>query len=111
MVGLVEAMMAAAGVDRAQLEAAGELPGPGGSLLSWRYLTWADQHPVDRWDAPTSIIVGDADELLVPGSVERFAGRVGADVTTVAGGAHWLHQPAELESIARWEARVLEDLG
>ena len=111
MVGLVEAMMAEAGVNRAQLEVAGELPGPGGSVLSWRYLTWAERHRVERWDAPTSIIVGDADELLVPGSVERFAGRVGADVTTVAGGAHWLHQPAELESIARWEARVLEDLG
>lgn len=110
MVGMIEGMMAATGVARDQLEEAGELPGPGDNVLSWRYLRWAEEHPVDRWHAPTSIIVGDADELLMAGSVERFAGAVGADVTMVAGGAHWLHQPKELEVLARWEARALKGL-
>lgn len=103
MVGMIEQMMASASVTRDELESAGEIAAAGGAALSWRYLTWAEQNRAADWDVPTSIIVGENDELISRSSVEEFARRCGADVTTVPGGAHWLHLPHELDAIACWE--------
>lgn len=103
MVGMIEQMMASAGVTRDELESAGEISAAEGTVLSWRYLRWAEQHRFEAWDAPTSIIVGENDELIPRICVDEFARKFGADVRTVPGGAHWLHLPHELDAVARWE--------
>lgn len=109
MVAMVHGMMSAVDVGRGDLEAAGELPGPNGTTLSWPYLRWAESHVVMEWSVPTSIIVGDRDELLPTGSVEAFANRFRADLTIVPGGGHWLHLPSELSALAEWEATWLNN--
>lgn len=110
MVGLIEQMLRQEGVSREELAEQGEIRTDSGAL-SWRYLTYAEDHGVRSWSVPTSIIVGERDELLPREAVDAFCRRFGADLTVVEGGAHWLHEPGELDAVARWEAAALAPRG
>lgn len=110
MVGHIEQMMAKAGVNRVVLERADELPGPDGQPLSWRYLTWAEDHPFPRLDAQTAIIIGDGDELVGPEALADAEERLRARITTIPGAGHRLHTAEELAAVERWEVGVLRPL-
>lgn len=106
MVGMIERMLRQADVSREELAEQGEIRTDSG-VLSWRYLVYAENNSGLSWDVPTSVIMGERDELVPHKSVEDFCRRFSADLTVVSGGAHWLHAPRELAAVAAWEADVL----
>ena len=71
------------------------------------YYNWVVMNPVDRWDAPTYILRPDND-LVVSEAVGRdFISQHKCQITTMPGGEHWFHTPAQLAFLRTWEASVL----
>lgn len=53
---MIRDMMGWAGVTQEQLKEAREISTTFGETLSWKYLTYAEEHPITRWDSPTAIL-------------------------------------------------------
>ena len=100
---LIREMMGWAGVSREQLEEAGEIPTEFGETLSWRYLQYAQAHPITDWNTPTAILYAGRDGLTGRETVDRFVRRFGCELTVMEDGEHWFHTPEQLEVLARWE--------
>lgn len=105
---LIEKMMGWADVTPERLEREGEIPTELGEILSWRYYTYAREHPVTRWDSPTSLLFGEKDHLTGLETAQSFAERFHAHLQIRAGARHWFHTPEDLETLRAWEAARLK---
>lgn len=99
---LIETMMGWAGVTEARLKEEGQIPTDFGQTLSWEYLTYVRQHPVERWDVPTAILYAGQDHLVPRGVIDGFAARFGAKLTVMETGEHWFHTPEQLDVLQTW---------
>lgn len=102
MEALILRRMQEAGATEAQLQAAGEIPVPGGQDLSWRYLCWVRENPL-CWKTPVQLLYGSADGITTPGELERFRQQSGARLTIFEGGEHWFHTDLQLAVLHSWE--------
>ena len=100
---LILSMMQGAHVTEEQLKAAGEIPTEMGETLSWPYLCWVREHPL-QWHTPTQVLYGDKDALTSRTVMERFRRQSGAHLTILQGGEHWFHTPVQLAALESWEA-------
>ncbi len=101
---LITDMMRGAGVTEQELEARGEIAAGFGQTLSWRYLSWERQHPVQNWDCPTAILYAGHDNMTGRETAERFAADRGASLTVMENGEHWFHTPEQLAVLREWES-------
>ena len=62
---LIRDMMGWAGVTQEQLKAAGEIPTAFGETLSWKYLTYAAENRITKWNSPTAILCAGQDHLIL----------------------------------------------
>lgn len=109
MAELIRSMMGWAGVTEADLEARGEIATAFGETLSWRYWQYALDHPITRWDSPTAVLYGGADNLTPRRTAEAFVARFHADLTVMEDGEHWFHTPEQLDVLRRWTLTNLEE--
>ena len=98
---LIAGMMAAAHVTEAQLEREGTTPTGTGETLSWEYLRYVREHPVD-WRAPTHILYGGKDVLTPRETIRAFANAHGASLTVMENGEHWFHTPQQMRFLDNW---------
>ena len=82
---LILSMMQGAHVTEERLKAAGEIPTEMGETLSWLYLCWVREHPL-QWHTPTQVLYGDKDALTSRAVMERFRRQSGAHLTILQGG-------------------------
>ena len=99
---LIRDMMGWAGVTREQLQQAGEIPTAFGETLSWKYLTYAAEHRITKWDSPTAILYAGQDSLTSRETVDGFARRFGCAVTVMENGEHWFHTEEQLSVLDAW---------
>ena len=99
---LIQDMMGWAGVSREQLRQAGEIPTDFGETLSWKYLTYAEEHPITQWDSPTAILYAGKDHLTARETVDAFAKRFGCTVTVMENGEHWFHTEEQMAVLDAW---------
>ena len=99
---LITNMMQCANVTEEQLKAAGEIPTEMGETLSWPYLCWVREHPL-QWHTPTQVLYGDKDALTSRAVMERFRRQSGAHLTILQGGEHWFHTPVQMAAVQTWE--------
>lgn len=104
MEGLICAMMAASGVTETQLKREGAIPAASGEVLSWEYLRFVREHPVD-WHIPTHILYGGRDELTPCEAMRAFARRHNASLTVMPDGEHWFHTPEQMQFLDDWLRR------
>ena len=99
---LIRDMMGWAGVTQEQLWQAGEIHTAFGETLSWKYLTYAEEHPITRWDSPTAILYAGQDHLTERETVDAFAKRFGCTVMVMENGEHWFHTEEQLAVLDAW---------
>ena len=99
---LILALMQQAGVTEEQLHAAGEIPTDFGETLSWPYLCWVREHPL-QWHTPTQVLYGDKDALTSRAVMERFRRQSGAHLTIMEDGEHWFHTSVQMAAVQTWE--------
>ena len=102
MEALITNMMQYAHVTEEQLRRAGEIPTDLGETLSWSYLCWVREHPLN-WHGRTQVLYGDQDTLTSRTMIERFRQESGAHLTIMEGGEHWFHTPVQMAVLQTWE--------
>ncbi len=98
---LIDDMMQWANVTERELAEKGEIPTDFGETLSWAYLCYVREHPID-WRVPTRILYGAQDNLTSLETISAFAGRLGAELTVMPEGEHWFHTPEQMRFLDAW---------
>ncbi len=105
---LIRDMMGWAGVTQEQLQQAGEIPTAFGEALSWKYLTYAAEKRITKWDIPTAILYAGHDHLTARKTVDDFARQFGCTVTVMEYGEHWFHTEEQLAVLDAWLQKETE---
>ena len=98
---LIGDMMTWANVTEQRLEERRKIATDFGETLSWRYLCYVHEHPVE-WRVPTRILYGERDNLTSKETISAFAERVGAELTVMPGGEHWFHTAEQMRFLDVW---------
>ena len=102
---LIQNMMSWKGVTEEELREQGVIPNEYGDDLSWEYLTYVREHPVD-WDVPTEILYGDQDNLTSLETMTGFAEKHHAGLTVMQDGEHWFHTEEQMRFLDEWIINV-----
>ena len=73
-----------------------------GETLSWEYYEYVRNHPITRWDSPTSILYGESDNLTERDVLDSFARKYRCRVTVMKDGEHYFHTPEQLGFLQDW---------
>ena len=101
---LITDMMQWANITEAELKHKGTIHTAFGEDLSWEYLCYVRNHPID-WKVPTSILYGSCDNLTSLETISDFAKKHGAMLTVMEGGEHWFHTEAQMRFLDEWILR------
>ena len=102
---LILNMMSWKGVTEEELQEQEVIPNEYGDDLSWEYLSYVREHPVD-WDVPTEILYGDQDNLTSLETMTGFAEKHHAGLTVMQGGEHWFHTEEQMRFLDEWVMNV-----
>jgi alpha-beta hydrolase superfamily lysophospholipase len=105
---LIGNMMLWSGVTKDRLKSEKIIPTAFGETLSWEYLSYVRQHRITKWNSPTSILYGTADNMTDRKTVDAFVERFGCKLTVMEGGEHWFHTPEQLEVLEKWEREAVD---
>ena len=72
-----------------------------GEELSWEYLCYVRNHPLN-WQVPTSILYGEKDNLTSIETMRIFAEKQGATFTVMKDAEHWFHTEEEMKFLKEW---------
>lgn len=73
-----------------------------GETLSWKYLTYVKEHPILKWNSPTSILYAGKDNLTERCVVDSFCTRFHSELSVMETGEHWFHTPEQLAFLNQW---------
>lgn len=92
---LITNMMTWSGVSEKELREKGEIPSSLGENLSWKYLSYVRENPV-QWHVPTHILYGENDNLTSFETISVFAERINAPLSVMPNGEHWFHTEEQM---------------
>ena len=98
---LILDMMTWAKVTEEDLKQQGVIQTDFGEDLSWEYLCYVRDHPVE-WNVPTDILYGSRDELTSYDTISTFAEKHHADLTVMENGEHWFHTEEQMRFLDKW---------
>lgn len=99
---LISTMMTWANVTEEQLEAECTVPTSFGQTLSWKYLQYARNHSITKWNPPTQILYGEKDNLTGLNVLKQFTDTFHCKVIIMENGEHWFHTPQQLQILNHW---------
>ena len=102
---LIRNMMQWAQVTEADLKEQGVIHTAFGEDLSWEYLSYVREHPLN-WTVPTEILYGGQDNLTDYATMEAFAEAHDANLTVMEAGEHWFHTEEQMKFLDDWLERV-----
>lgn len=105
MESLINNMMTWSGVTEEELKEKGEIPTDFGETLSWEYLTFVREHPID-WSIPTEILYAGKDNLISRDTVDAFVRTHNSNLTVMKNGEHWFHTQEQLRFLDNWLLKV-----
>ena len=94
-------MMKWVNVTESELKERKEITTDFGETLSWEYLCYVRENPVD-WRVPTRILYWERDNLTSPDTVKTFADKHGAELTVMKKGEHWFHTEEQMKFLDEW---------
>ena len=98
---LITNMMAWANVTEDELRSRGMIYTSFGEDLSWEYLSYVREHPVN-WNVPTDVLYGRRDNLTSYETISTFAERHSANLTVMENGEHWFHTEEQMRFLDSW---------
>ena len=98
---LILDMMKWADVTEDDLKTKGIIPTSFGEDLSWEYLCYVREHPV-QWNIATNILYGGNDNLTSLETVKHFANEHNCSLTVMEEGEHWFHTPEQMRFLDEW---------
>lgn len=104
---LIVNMMQAAGVSEDRLQAEKVIDNSYGPRFEWEYYSYVKAHPIQKWEKPTTILMGSEDEVSEVDAVKTFASRFDAGLQLLEGSKHYLHTEEEVVEISKWMRKNL----
>ena len=98
---LITDMMQWANITEEDLKTKGIIRTAFGENLSWEYLCYVRNHPID-WKVPTSILYGSRDNLTSFETISDFAKNHGATLAVMENGEHWFHTAEQMRFLDDW---------
>ena len=98
---LIMDMMKWANVTEAELKSKSVIHTEFGEDLSWEYLTYVRNHPIN-WTVPTQILYGQKDQLTSWETISYFAKKHNVGLTVMEKGEHWFHTEEQMRFLDRW---------
>ena len=98
---LITDMMSWANVTEEELKEQGVIKTPFGEELSWNYLCYVREHPLN-WETPTEILYGSLDKLTAIETITNFVKNHNAKLTVMENGEHWFHTEEQIKFIDDW---------
>lgn len=98
---LITDMTQWANITEAELKHKGTIHTAFGEDLSWEYLCYVRNHPID-WVVTTSILYGSCDNLTSLETISDFAEKHSATLTVMESGEHWFHTEAQMRFLDEW---------
>lgn len=98
---LISDMMRWSNVTEAELKEKREIETAFGETLSWEYLCYVRENPV-QWNVPTDILYAAEDDLTAYETISRFAARTRASLTIMENGGHWFHTEEQMAFLDNW---------
>lgn len=102
MENLITNMMQWANVTETELKEKEVISTSFGEDLSWEYLQYVRNNPIDNWNVNTAILYGENDTMTSLDIMEKFAAGIGATVTVMENGEHWFHTKEQMEFLDNW---------
>lgn len=103
---LILDMMKWANVTEKELCEKGEIPTDFGETLSWKYLTYVRENPIE-WNTYTEILYAGKDNLTSRKTVDMFVKNHDAALTVIENGEHWFHTDEQLDFLYEWVRKVI----
>ena len=103
---LILNMMLWANVTEKELKEQGIINTDFGEALSWEYLTFVREHPI-QWKTPTEILYAEYDNMTSRETVDDFVNSHEVKLTIMPKGEHWFHTPEQLAFWGKWLALVI----
>jgi pimeloyl-ACP methyl ester carboxylesterase len=94
-------LMQWSGVTEEELKSHGKIPTSFGEDLSWNYLCYVREHPLN-WNVPTKILYGSNDNLTSFETMSNFAKKHNAELTVMENGEHWFHTEEQMKFLDEW---------
>lgn len=94
-------MMHWANVTEKELKAKGVISATFGESLSWEYLCYVREHPIE-WNVPTEILYGRNDNLTSYETITAFTKEHGARLTVMEHGEHWFRTEEQMRFLDKW---------
>ena len=98
---LIMNMMNMQNVSEEELREKGVIPSTYGDDLSWEYLSYVREHPLE-WNVPTEILYGENDALTSYETMQTFAEEHHAGLTVMKDGEHWFHTEEQMRFLDQW---------
>ncbi len=98
---LITDMMMWSNVTESDLQSKKEIPTKFGETLSWDYLCYVRECPIER-RIPTCILYGEKDNLASGETISEFSNRINADLTVMDDGEHWFHTDEQMKFLDDW---------
>lgn len=107
---LIADMMQWAGITEQELQEKGKIVTNFGQTLSWDYLTWEREHPIQNWSSPTAILYAAKDDMTRREAIEQFVATHAATLTVMESGEHWFHTREQMAVLHEWERQHCHDI-
>ncbi len=101
---LITDMMLWANVTEKELESEGVIQTEFNEELSWEYLCYVRNHPV-QWMTPSCILYGSNDNLTSIDTISCFAEKHDVRLTVMENGEHWFHTEQQMQFLDEWILR------
>ena len=102
MCDTITRLMLASGVTEEQLRKERIIKTKFGQTLSYEYLNWVRNNPINFPCGKTLILRAENDEVVPFVAVENFADKFDCKLDVMPGGEHWLHTPDQILYLQQW---------
>ena len=93
---LILDMMKWANISEDELMEKKEIETSFGELLSWEYLTYVRNNPIN-WYIPINILFADKDNMTSVNTMINFANKINANLTIMRDGEYWFHTGEQMD--------------
>jgi alpha-beta hydrolase superfamily lysophospholipase len=104
---LINNMMMWFNISEEKLKAEQEIATPVGLVMYWDYYCYVKEHPINKWNVPTSILYGTKDDTVERETVETFSTQFHAKLNLMGNGEHYFHTSEQLLYFSEWCRNVM----
>lgn len=102
MLAIIENMMQSFNITEKELQEQKEIKLPIGQTLYWDYYQYTKTHPIIRWNTPTSILYGSADNICNYDIINKFTTDFHCKITIMENCEHFFHTDRQLSFFSKW---------